>query len=168
MSSSSFTSSATYSAVDIENVVRRFTADLKMIAQSSGAITESQAKEYAEDVEMLAKKGYLAAVDLTLLQGGSLGTEVRASKYSVNTNAGDLTNNRPGNALWPRVSAPYLRIVLTYTSAYDGAARAATQPSLNISWTPTSADTSHRTLSSNGSRSYASNGWGMERKDFGA
>ena len=41
-----------------------------MIAQSSGAITEACAHDYAHDVELLAKEGYLKSVDLTLLQQG--------------------------------------------------------------------------------------------------
>jgi hypothetical protein len=53
-----YTVSETYSYTisDIEKVVRRFTADLVMIAQSSGTITEAQAREYARDIERLAKK----------------------------------------------------------------------------------------------------------------
>ena len=44
---------------DIETVVRRFKADLVMIAQSTGAFTEAKARDYAHDVEVLAKEGYL-------------------------------------------------------------------------------------------------------------
>jgi hypothetical protein len=86
----------------------------------------------------------------------------------VNTSAGDLTSSRPGGTLWPRVSNPYLRIVLSYTLSYDAAAKAAMQPKLNISWTPTNADLSHSSLSQNGARDYASNAWAMQRKDYGA
>jgi hypothetical protein len=65
------TASETYSytTADVETVARRFTADLVMIAQSSGAITEEKAREYAHDVEALAKNGFLDKVDITLLSG---------------------------------------------------------------------------------------------------
>src|ERR1700731_2681015 len=59
----------TYTTLDVETVVRRFTADIVMIAQSSGAITEEKAREYAHDVEALAKRGYIKQVDLTLFSG---------------------------------------------------------------------------------------------------
>ena len=58
--------SATYTVVDIENVVRRMKADLVMIADSTGAWTAAKAADYAHDVEVLAKAGYLEWVDVTL------------------------------------------------------------------------------------------------------
>jgi hypothetical protein len=136
-----------------------------MIAQSSAAITEDKARQYAHDVEELAKKGYLKKVDLTLFSGGS---EVRATQYTVNTTSGDLTMSRPGSAMWPRVNSPYLRIILSYTSDYDAAAKEAMKNKLKISWSPTNDDTSHSSLKSSGNRDYAKNGWGMQREDFAA
>ena len=64
------TASATYTTTDVENVVRRVKADLTMIADSTGAWTSAEAANYAHDIEILAKAGYLAWVDLTLLQYG--------------------------------------------------------------------------------------------------
>lgn len=154
----------TYTTVDIETVVRRFTADIVMIAQSSMAITEAKAREYAHDVEALAKKGYLESVDLTLLSGL---TEVRAARYVVSTAAGDLTMSRPGGVLWPRVLSPDLRVTVYYTAAYTDTARQAMKGKLKIGWVPSTADTRHLTLTSSSSRDYASNGWGMQRKDYG-
>lgn len=161
----SYTSTAThtYSVADVEVVMRRFSADIVMIAQSSQAITEAKAHDYAHDVEALAKKGYLQSVDLTLLSGG---VEVRATKYVVNT-AGGLTTSRPGGVMWPRVAQPFLRVVLSYTSAYSAAAREAMKGKLRIGWVPTDADTSHAALPQSGGRDYASNGWGLQRKDYG-
>ncbi len=110
----------TYTTVDIENVMRRFTADLAMIAQSSGAITEDTAREYAYDAGLLARNGYLRQVDLTLFSNG---VEQRAIQYTVNTESGDLMMSRPGGVMWPKVTNPYFRIVLSYTTAYTADAR---------------------------------------------
>jgi hypothetical protein len=165
--SSTATASETYSytIADVETVARRFTADLVMIAQSSGAITEDKAREYAHDVEALAKRGYLKKVDITLLSNGF---EQRATQYTVNTASGDLTMSRPGGVMWPRVTGPYLRIILFYTDDYTGAAKEAMSGKLKINWTPTSDDTSHATLKSAGARDYVSNAFGMQRKDYAA
>jgi hypothetical protein len=157
------TATDTYTTVDIENVVRRFLADIVMIAQSSAAITEAKARDYAHDVEALAKNGYLKSVDLTLSDGGR---EVVATQYTVNTTSGELTMSRPGGVRWPKVANPDFRIVLYYTKAYDDAARAWMKNKLNIGWTSTDADTSHASLQQSGGRDYASNGWGMQRQDF--
>ena len=163
----SYTSTAsathTYSTVDIENVVRRFSADIKMIAQSSGAITEATAATYVHDVELLAKNEYLREVDITLLDGTK---EVKAANYIVNNESGELTTSRPGGVLWPKVDNPDFRIVLFYTSKYTAAAKESFRSKLKIGWTPTNVDTSHSTLTSSGGRDYVSNGFGMQRKDF--
>ena len=159
------TQSFTYTITDIETVMRRFTADIVMIAQSSGAITEAEARDYAHDIEALAKKGYLKKVDLTLFSGT---VEIRATQYVVDSSAGDLAMSRPGGVMWPRVHDPHLRVVLTHTDNYDAAAKETMKNKLRIYWTPTNADTSHSRLTQSGGRSYASNGWGMQRRDYAA
>lgn len=159
------TATQSYTHVDIEKVVRRVTADLVMIAGSSAAITEKEAQEYGYDIELLAKSGYLQKVDITLL---SSGVEIKAVCFHVNTASGELTTNRPGGVLWPRVSNPFLRIVLYYTDEYTDVARASMAGKLCISWSPTNADTSHASLTPSGGRDYVSNGFGMQRKDWAA
>jgi len=159
------TASATYTFVDIENVVRRVRADLVMIADSTGAWTGANAADYAHDIEVLAKAGYLKYVDVTLQSNGA---EVKAVRFDVDTDSGSLTSNRPGGVLWPRVAGAYLRIVLGYTDAYTSAAREATRSKLKIGWVPSNDDTSHTSLMSSGGRNYASNAFGMQRKDWAA
>lgn len=159
------TATQTHTTVDIERVVRRFTADMVMIASSSAAITEAKARDYAHDVEALAKEGFLRKVDVTLL---SYGIEVCAVTYVVNTSAGELTTSRPGGVKWPRVHFPDLRIILFYTASYDDEARDAMRKHLKVEWVPTSADTSHSALKQVAGRDYASNSWGLQRTDFGS
>ena len=154
----------TYSIVDIEIVMRRFAADILMIAASSTAITEAKARDYGLDVETLAKAGYLNAVDLTLFSGG---VEVQASRYAVEMYSGDLIMSRPGGVLWPRVADANFRIVLYYTDTYTDTVRERMRGLLKIAWVPTNADTSHSGLTQTGGRDYASKGWGLRRKDYG-
>ncbi len=158
-----YAATETYSVADIEVVMRRVTADLVMIASSTRAITEEKARNWGHDIEVLAKNGYLKKVDLTLL---SLGVEQKATCFEVNVVSGDLTMSRPGGVMWPQVPSPELRIVLSYTSDYDNAAREKMSPKLHINWVPSTADLSHSTLAANTSRDYVSNGYGMQRKDF--
>lgn len=162
-STSTHTASNTYTYLDIATVVKRFTADIVMIAQSSAAISEDKARQYAHDVEELSKNGYLKKVDLTLFDGS---TEVRATQYTVNEASGDLTMSRPGNAMWPRVGNPRLRIILSFNKSYNASAEEAMEKKLKINWSPTDDDTSHSSLKSSGNRDYAKNGWGMQRQDF--
>lgn len=157
--------SATYTDIDIEKVVRLVKADLMMLGDSTGAWTPEKAGHYAHDVEVLAKAGYLEHVDVTLFSDG---VEIKATRFNVDTDAGGLTSSRPGGVMWPRVANPYLRLILRYTDAYTASARAAIKDKLKINWTASDADTSHSTLKSAGGRDYASNAYGMQRKDWAA
>jgi hypothetical protein len=159
------TISYTYTVADIEAAMRRFSADIVMIAQSTAAITEADARKYAHDAEALAKEGYLAQVDVTLLSGG---VEKRAARYHVNTDAGGLATSRPGGVLWPRVADPTLRIILTHTDAYTASAREAMRNKLKFTWTATNVDFSHANLTASGGRNYVSNSWALQRRDFAA
>lgn len=159
------TASATYTTTDIENVVRRVRADLAMIADSTGAWTPQKASDYAHDIEVLAKAGYLAWVDVTLLQ---YGVELKAVRFDVDTDAGTLSTSRPGGVLWPRVTGADLRIIISYTNAYTSAAREAIRGKLKIGWTTSYDDTSHASLNSSGGRNYVSSTYGMQRKDWAA
>jgi len=157
------TATATYTYVDIENVVRRVNADLVMIADSSGCWTAEEARNYAHDIEVLAKAGYLAWVDVTLISNG---VEVKAVRFDVDADAGSLTTSRPGGVLWPKIAVAKLRIILNYTDAYTSAAREATKGKLKIGWVSCYDDTSHAGLTSSGGRNYVSNAYGMQRKDW--
>lgn len=156
------TQTTTYTTTDIEAVVRRITSDLVMIASSSGAVTEGRAREWANDIELLAKNGYLNYVDLTLLSNG---VEQKATRFYVNE-SGALANDRPGDARWPKVTEPRLRIVLSYHDTFDQQARDKLAGKMKISWTTNYEDISHPRLSQSGGREYSSNGYGMQRKDY--
>ena len=73
-----------------------------MIADSTRRLDRRKgAADYAHDVEVLAKAGYLKYVDVTLLSNG---VEMKAVRFNVDTDAGSLTTNRPGGVLWPKVA----------------------------------------------------------------
>jgi hypothetical protein len=163
----SYTSTAsatkTYTVADIEEVIFNVKADLIMIADSTQGWTAELARDYAHDIEVLAKAKYLRYVDVTLYSSGA---EVKAVRFNVDTDAGSLTTSRPGGVLWPRVANPRLRLILGYTTDYTEAAQEAMKGKLNIGWGPSYEDTNHFGLTSSGGRNYASNSYGMQRKDW--
>ena len=59
-SSYSSTYTSTYTVSDVEKVVRSIKADLIIIAGSTKAMTEDDAKKYAHDIELLAKNNKLS------------------------------------------------------------------------------------------------------------
>lgn len=150
----------TYTETDIEIVIRRFRADLIMIAQSSRAITEDEARDYAHDVEIFAKHECLDGVDITLFSDGQ---EIEAARYTVDTNTGNLAMERPGGVMWRHVPNATLQIVLIFTKNYG---EAQLQNHLKLKWVPTNADLRHLSLKPISERYYVSNGWTLHREDF--
>ena len=159
----STTTTSTYSAVDVENVFRRFRADILMIADSSGAITRQEAEDYAHDAEYLATRKFLKKIDVTLMVGDQ---ERRALQYDVKEEAGGINTSRPGGVMWPRLQGGWIRIIFTPTATYTQEAKQATSSKLKVNWTPTSASTQHISLTASGGRDYTSNAFGLQRKDY--
>ena len=154
----------TYTISDIETVMRRFKSDLLMIAQSSRALLESDAQNYANDIELFAKEGVLSFVDITLLDGM---VEVEAARYTVNT-SNNLSTDRPGGVMWPRVENPRLRVVVWHTNGYNNAVKQRLIGKLKLTWMPSNEDIGHSRLTPVGMREYASNGWAIHRQDYRA
>lgn len=157
------TGTYTVTDADVEKTFRRFRADLKMIAESSQATSVERAEKIAYDAEILAKKGFLEFVDVTLLDNEA---EIRAMRYLVNPNSGNLEASRPGNALWPKVSKPRLRIVFNHKPSYTEEERKKLASSLKLDWVTSYEDISHGSLRQTTGRNYVSNDYGLERKDY--
>lgn len=155
----------TYTETDIEIVIRRFKADLLMIAQSSKALSEDKALDYAHDIEIFAKENFLLFVDITLLSGTE---EVEAARYTVDDSAGGLAMSKPGGVMWPKVRDPVFRIVVRHTSHYDAAAKRRLSNRLRVRWVKSSDNIQHSSLIQVGTRDYSSNGWAMHRQDYRA
>lgn len=157
------TGTATYSAVDVENVFRRFRADILMIADSTGAITRQKAEDYAHDAEFLAARKFLTKIDVTLMVGQA---EHRAAQYNVNESSSGVDSSRPGGVLWPRIPGASIRIIFHHTPTYTATQAEAAKGKLRISWGSTSVSTQHLSLTASGGRDYTSNAFGLNRKDF--
>jgi hypothetical protein len=165
MSSATGTFSSTYSVIDVGKVVDRFTADFHMLGQSTGLASAQRARDVGHDVKLMAQRGYIDRVDIVLLN--SAGKEVRAAKYSVSTDAGLWTSDRPGNNLWPRQVSGSLSVVVSYTSTWY-ALTAEQRKRFHAEecerpWGPSSIDTTYPGLVGRFDRRYASNAYGMER-----
>jgi hypothetical protein len=159
------TFSSTYSTVDIGKVVDRFAADFAMLGQSTGCSTAQRAVDVAHDVKLMAQRGYIDRVDIVLLNAA--GQQIRAARYTVSTDAGMWTCDRPGNNLWPRQVGGTLSVVVSYTTAWyersQDARRLFHAQECERPWGPSSIDTTYPGMVGRFDRRYASNAYGLER-----
>lgn len=117
-----------------------------MIASSTKAITESEAKEYAHDIELLAKNDYLSKVDVTLIN--SYGSEIRAIQYTFQTeNASG--SERPGG-MCGLTPDGRVRIILSHTDKYRSESDKVSKLPFEITWVSTTESTNHSSLSAVG------------------
>lgn len=155
------TASYTYSAADVENVVRNFATDLRMIAESSGTWSRSKVDLLVEDVTYLAKQKFINFIDITLLDGA---VEEKAVRYIVNEKSGELEASRPGGVRWPRIAGARLRTLISPTSKWR-----TTPPDrgkLNNPWGDSNEDISHASLTSSAGRNFTSSVYGFQRTDY--
>ena len=165
MSTGTGTYSSTYSVVDVAKVVDQFTADFHMLAQATGFASTERAPDVGHDVKLLAQRGYIDRVDIVLLDAA--GDEIRAAKYTISTDAGLWTSDRPGNNLWPRPAGGTLSVVVSYTPVWYALSpdqrRRFHSEECRRPWGPSSIDTTYPRLRGRFDRRYASNAYGMER-----
>jgi hypothetical protein len=162
---STFSTSSTYTVADVAKVVDKFTADLLMIAQATGAMTVQAARLAAADVKLMAQRGYINRVDIVL--HNAAGTTVRAAAYRASEDASGWSSDRPGNNLWPRSPNGGLAVVAFFTTTWWALTEAQRQAFLinecGDKWGPSSIDTSYGGMVGRYDRRYASNGYGLER-----
>jgi len=162
---SSHTTTTTFTQ-DVQNVMRKFKADLRSFAESTGAMTVERADSICHDLEVMALHRYLSRVDIMLYSGES---KHLAATYLFNTQNERRDTDRSGAGIWPRVTDPRLFVVLTHTPAYHALQpheRATLSTALELSWSPTDLSTDHSDLTTAGARGYTSNSVALERKDY--
>ena len=159
--------SISFTVADIGKVIDCFAADLDMNAQSTGLLSWEMVQRTAQDVKIMAQKGYLVEANIVLQDASS--TIIRAAKYEVATDATILTSQRPGNNLWPRTPGGELYVVVRYSQAWRSLTdtqRAAFVKTLNITWSSSRTDLSFPGLTRSTDRNYVSNGWGMTKSVY--
>jgi hypothetical protein len=165
----SFTESETqtYTVADIGKVIDCVAADLDMNAQSTGLLSRDSVKRYAEDVKLMAEKGYLFEANIVLEDAS--GEVIRAAKYEVSTDASTLTARRPGNNLWPRTPGGELFMVVRYSQKWQNltdSQRLNFRQTLSVGWSTINTDLSFPSLTRSADRNYVSNGWGVSKSNF--
>ena len=162
----STTKTNTYTVADIRWVLLNFAADFSMIAQATGLRSKESVAETVVDLIGLAIGGFLEVVDIILWDANDV--KLRAVKFAVSTNAEGWVSQRPGNNLWPKTPGGSLQVIATLSTSWwelTESGRNRVRESLGIKgmWSLTNVDTSHHDLTSMVDRSYAKNGYGLQK-----
>lgn len=166
MSTSSYT--YTYSVTDVRKVISQLHAEFAMAAQSTGLRTRADVDELMADVTSFAEEGYLARVQVRLVNVSD--KNVKVADYEVSEDAGGWSAGRAGNMLWPRGAGARLTITLYYSPAWlqrSEAQRTAFKAKLNRGWSTTTDDLSTSHLVARTDRTFASNGYGVKKTVHG-
>lgn len=163
------TQTRTYTVTDVRRVVASFAADFAMIAQATGLRSRDNVAAVVADLQAFAEADYLLAVHLILWD--SSGNKLRAAQYTVSTAASGWFNQQPGDNLWPRTTGGSLQVIGTFSAgwwALDEAAKTRVRAARGITypWAYTDTDTSHREMTAEADRRYASNGYGLARVTY--
>ncbi len=166
--STSYTQTTTYTVSDVARVMNCFAADFDMFAQSTGCRTRENVKAVTADVMAMAKEGYLAEVNLSLVPASG-GAAVRATKYEVKPDGSLSGGATPGNSLWPYTPGGTFYVTVVYSQrwwALTESQRASFKANLQQPWGTSSVDLSFPNLTRALDRNYVSNGYGIQKYTF--
>jgi hypothetical protein len=163
------TQTQTYTVVDIRKVLDHFAADLTMISQATGLWSAAEVANIVSDLKQFAEEGYLTRINLILKD--KAGSVIKAAVYQVDSSAVGWTSERPGNNLWPRTPDGTLTLVASLNQKWWDMQDAGREDfikshSLQSKWPVSSEDTSFSGLTASSGQRYASNGYGLARKNF--
>lgn len=163
------TATATYTVVDIRKTFEGFSADLRMIASRTEKMTGTDVEKYLHDIIALAENKYLKRVDITLLDQND--NPVKASKYTIDENGSATQSDRAGNNEWRNVSNTRLTIIIHYSSSWHELTTEhrdlfRTNNGFEVSWGPSSINTSYSHLSKESAQLYASKGYELRKENY--
>lgn len=158
------TATETYTSTDIAKVFEVLTAELRLIARSTGLWTQDYALQVSEDVVAFARNEYLREVHVVL--SGARGDVMRVHEYKVSTDASGWSMQGPRGNVWPETPGGSLRAILFYGPGWDAldeTARARFRSQRHLQWSPTTIDTNYPGLTTTETRTYASHAYGLRR-----
>jgi hypothetical protein len=161
--SSSYTSTSTYTIVDIRRVMSQVRADVISIAQSSGLWTRDYADRVMDDITVLAESGYLEKILIRAV--GADGKNVRVAEYPICEDAQGWNADHSGGNIW-KTSAVRLQSTLFYSSKWrdlSAESRARIESGLKVGWTTNTDDLSVAHLLAADQRTYVSNSYGVKK-----
>lgn len=164
-----YTSTSTYTVVDIRKTFEGFCADVRMIALRTDKWTTEYTEKIIHDVLKLAEAKYINYVDITLLDSSD--SPIRASRYVVTENGTALSSERPGGNNWPNSLNTRLAVIISHSSSWNNLTderkmKFRVDNSFKLPWVNSSIDNSYNHLSSQSGQLYGSKGYELQKQNF--
>ncbi|OJY80743.1 MAG: hypothetical protein BGP13_00110 [Sphingobacteriales bacterium 40-81] len=169
MSYNTYTTTSTYTVVDIRKTFEGFEADLRMIARRTEKWTTEYVDMVFHDIIKLAEAKFLRSVDIVLLN--SADQPIRAAKYTVNEAGNSITGDRAGGNDWQNLLNTQLSVILSYTSSWHSLTQQQQQNfrqenKFKIGWCASNLDNSFPSLSKQAAQNFASNGYELNKTNY--
>jgi hypothetical protein len=166
---STYTSTSTYTVVDIRKTFEGFSADFRMIAERTEKMSGKDVENTLHDIMAWAESKYLDYVDITLLDQNN--KPIKAVRYTVDEKGKAVQSDRAGSNNWPNMMNTYLTVIVKNNKAWDNLTQEQQSKfkkdnSFIRSWGPSSIDNSYSHLSKSGAQLYGSNGYELKKDNF--
>lgn len=160
-----YTTTETYTRVNVAKVFEFFRAELRLVARSTATWQDDQAAETADDIVAHAFEGYLDTVHVVLR--GADGGVLCVAQYAVSGDIGGrVGQRRPGGNLWPLVVGSKLETILVMSATWrqlSPEARRRFHAGLKRSWGPSDRNLTYPGMTASEPRDYVSNSYGLRR-----
>ncbi len=165
-----YTSTSTYTVVDIRKTFEGFSADFRMIAARTEKMTLAMVEDITHDILKWAEARYLDYVDITLVEQGSR-KPIRAARFKVDENGKAVQSDRAGSNDWQNISGTSLTVIASTNSAWrkltpEGQTDFMTKNGFKRPWPTTDVDNSYSHLSKSGAQLYGSNGYELKKENY--
>lgn len=166
---STYTSTSTYTVVDIRKTFEGFSADFRMIAARTEKKSAHDVENTLHDIMAWAESKYLEYVDITLLDQSN--KPVRAARYTVDEKGKAVQSDRAGSNDWPNIPNTYLTVIVKNNKAWDSLSKEQQSKfegdkGFKRSWGPSSIDNSYSHLSKASAQLYGSNGYELKKDNY--
>lgn len=166
---STYTSTSTFTVVDIRKTFEGFSADFRMIAARTEKMAGKDVESTLHDIMAWAESKYLDYVDITLLDQNN--RAIRAARYTVDEKGKAVQSDRAGSNDWPNITGTSLTVIVKNNTAWgalshEQQSKFESENGFMRTWGPSKIDNSYSHLSKASAQLYGSNGYELKKDNF--
>jgi hypothetical protein len=164
-----YTSTSTYTVVDIRKTFEGFSADFRMIAARTEKLSTTVVDGIIHDVLQWAEAKYLDYVDVTLINQQKV--PLKATRFRVDENGKAQQSDRAGGNSWLNIANTTLVVIVENSHSWHSLTSEQQEKFMSDrgfkrNWGASDIDNSYSHLSKESAQLYASNGYELRKENF--